>query len=197
MANKKVALYFGSFNPVHNGHLAIANHIIEKNIANELWFVLTPLNPFKEGQKLWDDNIRLLILNKSIGDKDVFTISTIEFDLPKPNYTIRTLQELDKQFSDKQFSLVIGSDNWISFDKWKDYQAIIDNYDIFIYPRSGYDLNPQNLPETVQLLEAPIIDISSTQIRSMLSNKDAIALNYLSSNVKDLIEEMFLNPSSL
>ncbi|MFV0345081.1 MAG: nicotinate (nicotinamide) nucleotide adenylyltransferase [Bacteroidales bacterium] len=193
--NKKVALFFGSFNPIHIGHLSIADYIIDKKITNELWFILTPQNPFKEQKTLWDDKLRLSILKQSTEDKSVFIINTIEFDLPKPNYTFNTLQRLSDKYKHVSFSLIIGSDNWKSFDTWRNFQTIIDNYNILIYPRSGYDINNKGLPKTVQLLEAPIIDISSTQIRKMLNKGDEKALAYLHTNVRDLVRELFLNSS--
>ncbi|MFV0506759.1 MAG: nicotinate (nicotinamide) nucleotide adenylyltransferase [Bacteroidales bacterium] len=194
--NKRVALYFGSFNPVHIGHLAISSYIIDKKLADELWFVLTPLNPLKEQKNLWDNGLRLSILEQSIDNKEKLSINTIEFDLPKPSYTVNTLRELENRHKSISFSIIIGSDNWAHFDKWKDYQHIISSYNILIYPRASYHIDIKTLPDNTRLLDAPIISISSTQIREMLDTKEERVLDFLHPNTHNLIRGMFLNPSS-
>lgn len=169
----KTGLFFGSYNPIHIGHLAIANYIVEFTDLDELWFVVSPQNPLKAQSSLLADYHRLEMVEKAIGDDLRFKASNIEFGMPKPSYTIDTLTYLQEKHRDREFFLIMGSDNIQSFHKWKNYQQILDNFKILVYPRPNcheYDL--KNHPSVTEV-NAPNIEISSTFIRqSIKENKD-------------------------
>lgn len=170
----KVGLYFGSFNPVHNGHINLANYLIDRNKVDEVWFVVSPCNPLKQQAGLIDHAVRFEMLELAIAGNDRLKVSDIEFDMPVPSYTIDTLHLLSKTYPDVDFVLVIGSDNALVFDKWKDYQQILAEYAIWVYPRSGYDFDivRDKYPE-MRRLDTPYYDISSTEIRDRIAkNKD-------------------------
>jgi len=171
---KKVGLYFGSFNPVHIGHLSLANYLIEHNIVDELWFVVSPCNPLKQHTELLDETIRLKMLQLAIAENEKLKISDIEFHMPVPSYTIDTLNVLTAQYPDCQFSLIIGSDNALLFDRWKNAQEIIARFPVLVYPRRGYDFEKvAHIYPQMQLLSSPFYDISSTEIRkNIVSEKD-------------------------
>jgi nicotinate-nucleotide adenylyltransferase len=166
---KKVGIYSGSFNPIHIGHLALANYLCEFEQFDEIWFVVSPSNPWKEGEQLLPDDFRLQLVSKSIAGYPHFKASDIEFHLPQPSYTVRTLQELRNSYPDIRFSLIIGADNWVKFKQWKDWQEIIAHHELYVYPRKGFAINdsePQ--PEGVHIVHSPILEISSTFIRQAL-----------------------------
>lgn len=171
---KRVGIYSGSFNPIHIGHLALANYLCEFEKFDEIWFVVSPNNPWKEDEELLPEKLRLLLVNKSIVAYPRFKASDIEFHLPKPSYTVRTLEELRKTYTDIHFNLIIGADNWLKFKEWKDWQQIINCHDIYVYPRKGYSINADNsVPDKVHIVHSPILEISSTFIReSMTQGKD-------------------------
>ena len=170
---KKTALFFGSFNPVHIGHLALGNYIAEFADVDEVRFIVSPYNPLKEEGELWDDAVRLEMLRRSLSGYPKFSVSDIEFSLPKPSFTYQTLSVLSEQEPDTQFILVIGSDNVDIFHKWKNYEWIMANYPILVYPRLG---SSNQIPENyvnMTLIDAPIIEISSTFVRqSLRTGKD-------------------------
>lgn len=169
----KTAIYSGSFNPIHIGHLALANWICEYTDVDELWFLVSPHNPIKKADSLLPDTYRLELLRMAIGSYPKFKISDIEFTLPRPSYTIHTLNKLSELYPDRAFTLVIGADSWNSFHQWKSFQQIIDQYPVMVYPRSGYNLDIDRKPSSVTFVDAPLISISSTFIRqSIVSNKD-------------------------
>jgi nicotinate-nucleotide adenylyltransferase len=171
---KKVGLYFGSFNPVHIGHLGLANYLIDHNIVDELWFVISPCNPLKQQTELLDEHIRLKMLNLAIVGNEKLKTSDVEFSMSIPSYTIDTLEVLEARFPQKRFSLIIGSDNALLFDRWKNSQEIIDRFPVLVYPRRGYDFEQvaRRFPQ-MQLLSTPYYDISSTEIRQNIAeNKD-------------------------
>ncbi len=166
---KSVGLYFGTFNPIHVGHLAIANHIVEFSGLEEVWFVITPQSPFKTKQSLLDDHHRYQMVFEALQDYPKLKPSKIEFNLPQPNYTINTLVHLDEEHGDEyQFSLIMGEDNLKSFHKWKNYETILENYSIHVYPRISegkIDHRFQEHPK-IHKVDAPIMEISSTFIRN-------------------------------
>lgn len=179
---KKVGLYFGTFNPIHTGHLIIANHIVEYTGLNELWMVVTPLNPFKKKKTLLEDHHRLELVRLACESYPKIKPSNIEFKLPQPNYTVHTLAHLSEKYPKHQFSILMGEDNLNSFHKWKNYEVILQNHDIYVYPRltdSAKDESLKNHPK-IHRVNAPIIEISSTFIRT------AIAEN---KNVKPLLPD--------
>ncbi|MBQ9311705.1 MAG: nicotinate-nucleotide adenylyltransferase [Bacteroidales bacterium] len=170
MKNKeKIGLYFGSFNPIHYGHLIIANHIVQNTDIDKVWFVVSPQSPFKKTENLADNNLRYKLVQLAIEDNENFSVSDIEFSLPQPSYTVNTLKELSKQHSDKQFVLLMGEDNIVGFHKWKDYEYILENYNIYVYPRNDVKEKNTLTHKNIHFVSAPLIDISATYIRKMLS----------------------------
>ncbi len=165
---KKVGLYFGTFNPIHVGHLIIANHMVEFSDLDEVWLVITPKSPFKQKQSLLDNHHRYQMVFEAIQEYPRLKASKIEFNLPQPNYTINTLLHLQEQYGeDFQFALLMGEDNLKSFHKWKNYEAILNNYVIYSYPRVSSGVVPDQFQDHPQIhpVTAPIMEISSTFIR--------------------------------
>lgn len=165
---KKIGLYFGTFNPIHIGHMIIANHLVEFSDLDAVWFVVTPQSPFKVKKTLLDNHHRYQMVFEATKDYPKLKPSKIEFDLPQPNYTINTLLHLDEQYGeDMRFSLIMGEDNLKSFHKWKNYETILEDYDLYVYPRiSKGEIEHQfeNHPK-IHSVAAPIMEISSTFIR--------------------------------
>lgn len=173
MKKRQIGLFFGSFNPIHNGHLMLANYIVEYTDLDSLWFVVSPQNPFKDKDSLLDDNHRLEMLKMAIQNDERFEVCDIEFDMPKPSYTIDTLNRLSELHPYTEFYLICGMDNLNKFNKWKNYQDILDNYHLLVYPRKNYDGGELSNHKSVQIINAPEIEISSTFIRkAMTENKD-------------------------
>lgn len=168
---KKVALFGGSFNPIHIGHLALANYICEEQWVDELWFLLTPENPLKQHKNQLDEHVRLEMVQAAIKGYHKFKASDFEFHLPRPSYTINTLKALNENYPEYEFHLVIGADNWVAFDQWKSYKEILANFHILIYPRNGYTIDSDSLPPNVQFIETPQIEVSSTFIRESLKKR--------------------------
>ena len=188
---KKVGLFFGSFNPIHIGHLIIANHLVEHTELDEVWFVVTPHNPHKEKKTLLKDHHRLMMVRLAIEKYPKLKVSNVEFDLPQPNYTINTLTVLQEKNPETSFYLLMGQDNLASFKKWKNYESILDYYHIYVYPRISNKSIPQDLKQQphIHFVKAPIIEISATQIRKDLKEgKNVMPL--LPPEVYKYIEEM-------
>ena len=164
----KIGIFPGSFNPVHIGHLALANYIVEYNEFDEIWFLITPHNPLKKKSELIDQELRLKWLDKSIGDYPKFKTCTIEWDMPQPTYTINTLQKLRIMHPEHVFELIIGSDNWETIHRWKDYQTILKNFKTWIYPRLGTGKIIFNHPNVRMIKGAPKLEASSTFIRKAI-----------------------------
>jgi nicotinate-nucleotide adenylyltransferase len=161
----KVGLLFGSFNPIHIGHLIIANSMLDLAGLDEVWLVVTPLNPFKKKDELMDESERLKMVNMAISANPKLKSSDVEFSLPRPNYTYDTLMYLKNQFRDITFFLIIGEDNLVKFDQWKDYDLIFENFEVLVYPRP-YTPNTQlKIHPRVHIFNCPLLDISSTYIR--------------------------------
>lgn len=169
----RIGILAGSFNPVHIGHLAIANYLAEYEGYDKIWFLITPQNPLKNERELMNQNLRLRLLQKSIKDYNRFEICTIEWGMPRPSYTIDVLWKLHLDFPQNIFELIIGSDNWIIFHHWKDYRTILENFKILVYPRSNYKSIYFNHPNIYFCKDAPQIEISSAFIRkSIVEGKD-------------------------
>ncbi len=170
---KSIGLFFGSFNPVHLGHTHLAEYIFHFSGVEEIWFIVSPRNPLKEQIELIDEHHRLQMLRLATENTEYLIPSDIEFDLPKPSYTINTLNILSERFPEDDFILLIGSDNMQIFDKWKDYQTILDKFSVLVYPRDGYPYEDfeEKYPEMQILEEAPIFGISSTEIRQLIAGK--------------------------
>jgi len=164
----KIGLYFGSFNPIHSGHLIIANHVLNFTDMDEVWFVISPQNPFKKKSNLLDSFDRLYLVQLAIGDNNRIRPSTIEFDMPIPSYTIDTLAYLKEKHEDYDFTLIMGSDNLVNFHKWKNYDIILKYYNIIVYMRPGYEDVPFLNHPRVKSLDAPLLEISSSFIRKLI-----------------------------
>ena len=171
---KKVGLFFGSFNPVHNGHMIIANYILEFSELEQLFFVISPQNPFKEKVNLLEEYHRLALVREAIGDNDKFHACDIEFKMPKPSYTIDTLTYLKEKYPEKEFSLIMGSDNLQNFHKWKNSNQIIQNHKIYVYPRLGFQEKNFQIPKNIIIIDAPLMEISATFIRNAVKEKKDI-----------------------
>lgn len=170
----KVGLYFGSFNPVHVGHMIIAGHLIEHTDLDQLWMVVSPHNPHKEKKSLAKDYDRLHLVTLAIADNPKIKASNIEFSLPKPSYTIDTLTFLKEKYPNHTFSLIMGGDNLASFHKWKNYELILRDHDILVYQRPSYDPGELQSHPRVNILDAPMLDISSSFIRKSIKNGHSI-----------------------
>ncbi|HBL74171.1 MAG: nicotinic acid mononucleotide adenylyltransferase [Bacteroidetes bacterium GWF2_42_66] len=185
----KIGLYFGTFNPIHIGHLAIANYMLEFAGIDQLWFVVSPQSPFKQKQNMLDDYQRLELVNRAIGDDLRMRVSSIEFKLPKPSYTIDTLTYLQEEFPAHRFSILMGSDNLENFHKWKNYEQIIENYPVIIYPRPGFDPLTVEVHKNIHITDAPIMEISATFIREAIkAGKDV--RHFVPAKAWQYIEEM-------
>ena len=187
---KSIGLFFGSFNPIHLGHTNLAEYIFRFSGVDEIWFIVSPRNPLKEQSELIDENLRLKMLQQATGDKDYLVSSGNEIDPPKPSYTIKTLNTLSEIFPEDDFILLIGSDNMQIFDQWKDYQTILDDYSVLVYPREGYPYEEyeEMYPEMQILEEAPFFDVSSTQIRELIKNNQDVS-HWLHADVYQFIKE--------
>lgn len=164
----RTALFGGTFNPLHNGHLAIAQSVLEQGLADEVWILITPCNPWKKDQALLDDRLRYDMVAQAVKEMDGVRASDYEFKLDKPSYTANTLRRISADYPDREFILTIGADNWIKFHNWRESDFILNNYHIIVYPRQGYPI--ETLSGNVTLLNCPLMDISSTQIRQMVHN---------------------------
>ncbi len=174
--NKKIGLYFGTFNPIHIGHLAIANHLVEFSDLDEVWFVITPHSPFKKKSSLLADNHRYQMVTIAIENFPKLKASNIEFNLPQPNYTVTTLVHIKEKHPNHQFDLIMGEDNLQSLHKWKNYQVIIDNHEIYVYPRL-YKNKKKSIfvnQNKVHFISAPIMELSSTFIRNAIATNKNI-----------------------
>ena len=166
----KVGLFFGSFNPIHIGHLLIASHIANFYV-DEVWFVVSPQNPFKNTNELLDAQARLTLVKVAIYKDDRFKSSDIEFQLPIPSYTINTLKELSEEHPGKEFFLIMGSDNYKQICTWKEANEITINYNLLIYDRNSHALTQENTPRKQHITDAPLLNISSTLIRDLIAKE--------------------------
>ena len=170
MNKKKVGLFFGTFDPIHNGHLNIAKYIIEEKLADQVWLVVTPKNPLKLKNDISSFDHRYNMVNIATKKYSNIIPSDLEVNLKKPNYTINTLDFVSKKMLDIEFSLIIGEDNYKIFDTWKDYKTILNNYKIYIYPRKGtLNETPLIINDNAMYIRGPKIDLSSTNIRNIIS----------------------------
>ncbi len=170
----RIGLYFGSFNPVHVGHMIIAGHMLEHTDIDQLWMVVSPHNPHKEKKSLAKDYDRLHLVTLAIADNAYIKASNIEFSLPKPSYTIETLTYLKEKHPNHQFDLIMGGDNLATFHKWRKYELILENHNILVYQRPSYLLGDLENHPKVSIVEAPLLDISSSYIRKSIKNGHSI-----------------------
>lgn len=169
----RIGLFFGSFNPIHHAHLIIANHVLNERLVDKLWFVVSPHNPHKETKSLLNENQRLHLVKLSIEGVPNLKASDIEFLLPRPSYTSVTLAYLVEKYPNTEFYIIMGSDSFKNLDKWKNAAFIKSNFDIIVYKRYGDDVGV-NQNQRVQILDAPMLDISATHIRTLIKNKKSI-----------------------
>jgi len=169
----KIGLFFGSFNPVHVGHLIIANHVVNDTDLEQVWFVVSPQNPFKQSGSLLNEYHRLHLIQSAIEGETKIKASNIEFKLPKPSYTIDTLTYLHEKYPQHQFSIILGSDGFSNINKWKNYENIINSTKLYIYLRTGFDV-VNTIEANIEILKAPILEISSTHIRELIKKKKSI-----------------------
>lgn len=188
---KNIGLYFGTFNPIHIGHLIIANHMVENSELDEIWMVVTPHNPFKKKSSLLDNHHRFEMVYRATEDYDKISPSDIEFKLPQPNYTVHTLAHISEKYPSNNFSLIMGEDNLKSLHKWKNYETILEHHNVYVYPRisegkveTQFDNHPK-----IHRVNAPIVEISSTMVRNAIKDGKNIK-PLLSATVWQYIDEM-------
>ena len=185
----RIGLFFGSFNPIHIGHMAIANYVVEFGPIDQLWFVVSPQNPFKHQKNLLDDYQRLELVNRAIGDHFPLKACHTQLRLPRPSYTINTLAYLSEKYPNKTFMPIIGADNFEQLHRWKNIDVLLQNYEFIVYPRPGYSLTNNDVQGIFHIVEAPIMEISSTFIRNaMAQGKDV--RHFLQPQVFQYIDEM-------
>ncbi len=168
---KKVGLLFGSFNPIHNGHLILANYMAEFTDLHEVWFVVSPQNPLKDKKSLLADYHRLALTRIAVEDHSKLKVTNIEFNMPRPSYTIDTLSWLSEDYPNNEFSIICGTDIFKSFHKWKNYHEILKQYSLYVYPRPGYHIDSYVNNPSVKLFDAPLMEISSSFIRNAIKEK--------------------------
>ena len=173
-SHQKIGLFFGSFNPIHIGHMIIANVMAENADLYRVWFVVSPQNPFKPSKGLLHEFDRYDMVKAAIADNYKLEVTDVEFHLPKPSYTIHTLVHLSEKFPEKEFKVIIGEDNLESFKKWKNYQQILDQYGLYVYPRPLITESELKRHHNVKMVEAPLLDISATYIRECIRNNRSI-----------------------
>lgn len=169
MTKLKTGIFSGSFNPIHIGHLALANFLCEYEGLDEVWFMVSPLNPLKAESELWSDELRLTLVNLAIEDYPHFQASDFEFHLPRPSYSVHTLEKLREAYPEREFYFIIGADNWAQFGRWYQPERIISENRILIYPRLGFSIDEHPLPSTVRVVQTPLLEVSSTFIRKAIS----------------------------
>jgi nicotinate-nucleotide adenylyltransferase len=179
----KIGLYFGSFNPVHIGHLIIANHVLNETDLNKIWFIVSPQNPFKSNRNLLNENNRLQLVRLAVEQDNRIKASDVEFSMPKPSYTIDTLTHLKDKNPDDSFSIIMGSDSFQNLDKWKNHKMITESYTIYVYKRSGFEIDNTHGANIVELNTA-LLQISATHIRELI--KAGKSIRYL---VPEIVRE--------
>ncbi|MBP7512761.1 MAG: nicotinate-nucleotide adenylyltransferase [Bacteroidia bacterium] len=164
----RVGLFFGSFNPIHQGHLIMGQFLLNQTDLEEIWYVVSPQNPLKSGKDLIDENVRLEMVKLAITDQPQFKVCDIEFEMPKPSYSYSTLLALGKKYPKNEFIILMGSDNLVHFDKWKGHEEILLNYEIFVYNREANTGGDFAKNQRVRVFKGPMLNISSTIIRSYM-----------------------------
>jgi len=182
----EIGLYFGSFNPIHVGHLIIANHILNETSLQKVWFIISPLNPFKETQQLLNEYDRLHLVQKAVENDNRLKASDIEFNLPRPSYTVHTLAYLSEKYPSYRFKLIMGSDGFQNLGKWMNADVIIKNYPIIVYKRPGFEIK-NDTGANIEVMKAPLLEISATHIRELI--RQGKSIKYL---VPPVVEEEIL-----
>lgn len=193
----KIGIFGGSFDPIHTGHAIIAQHVITSGIVDQLWLMVSPVNPLKADKvRQVSDADRLRMVEMVSRPMEGVETSAFEFSMPKPSYTIDTLNALQEKFPDDEFYLITGGDNWQIFNKWRNSEEILAKYHLLIYPRLGYEVNiPAELQDRVKLIDAPVIELSSTEIRERLANGESVRY-YVPDEVLGYIERHHLYTNS-
>ncbi len=173
----KVGLYFGSFNPIHHGHLIIANYVLQNSDLNQVWFIVSPQNPLKPTAGLLNEYHRLFLVNLAIEGENKLKASDIEFKLPKPSFTIDTLAYLQEKYPHHQFAVIMGSDSFQNLPKWKNYEQILKSYEIYVYVRSGFETIEKYPGAKIVAMQAPLLQISATHIRKNI--REGKSIRYL------------------
>jgi nicotinate-nucleotide adenylyltransferase len=168
-----IGLYFGSFNPIHTGHLIVANHVVSHTEIDKIWFVVSPHNPLKDAHSLLNEYDRLHLVNLAIEDNPKFRASNVEFHLPKPSYTIDTLTYLAEKFPLERFSVIMGADSFQNIHRWKNYEQLVSRYSFVVYKRPGFEIK-ETYGADITILDAPMLQISSTYIRNLVKEKKSI-----------------------
>lgn len=171
----KTGIYGGSFNPIHNGHIALAKAFLRLAALDEVWFVVSPQNPFKVNDHLLDDRWRLRLTKAALQGETRLMASDYEFHLPKPSYMWHTLQSMSREYPDREFTLLIGGDNWTTFHRWYHADDILSHYSLAVYPRKDNPIDTATLPPNVQLINAVLLDISSTEVRHRITKGQDIS----------------------
>ncbi len=181
----KIGLFFGSFNPIHSGHMVIANMMVELSDLDKVWFVVSPQNPLKRSKNLLHEFDRIDMVRAAVFDNYKLEVSDVEFKLPKPSYTVNTLVHLSEKHPEKKFKVIIGEDNLLNFERWKNYQVILDDYGLYVYPRPNTQPSALKSHPNVKMVNAPLMDVSATFIRNCVKKNKSI--RYL---VPDPVEEI-------
>jgi nicotinate-nucleotide adenylyltransferase len=186
----RIGIYSGTFNPVHCGHVSLAEWLVRQDLVDEIWLIRSPRNPFKVNLQLLDDGERLEMLKLAVAGRKGLKISTVEDGLPIPNYTITTLRLLRKQYPEHEFHLIVGGDNWAAFDKWREWESILRDFHLIVYPRPGIPLepDPSKFPTVRVAAGAPQWDLSSTEIRYRVMTGKSVA-GWVPDAVADYIKE--------
>lgn len=171
----KIGLFFGSFNPIHIGHLVIADVMADQTDLDQVWFVVSPLNPFKSSSSLLHEFDRLKMVELAMADNYKFRASDVEFNMPRPSYTADTLAYISDKHSEHEFRLIIGEDNLLHFHKWKNYESILENYGLYVYPRPQVDQSKIKVShDSIKYVDSPMLDISATFIRKSIRNNHSV-----------------------
>jgi len=195
MSLVRTAIFGGSFNPVHNGHVLLARQVLAEQLADEVWLMVSPQNPLKSSHTLLDEKARYRLVEKALQNERFIKASNFEFHLPRPSYTWDTLRALTESYADRTFSLLIGADNWQLFPKWAHPDKIINNHTIIIYPRKGYHTDTASLPATVHVLSgSPLFPYSSTDVRHAITHGEDVS-EMLPPAIKDEACKLYARPS--
>jgi nicotinate-nucleotide adenylyltransferase len=185
----RTGIFGGSFNPIHKAHIALAENILHTGMVDEVWLLVSPQNPFKKDLHLIDDTVRLEMARKAVEGHSKLKVSDFEFRLPRPSYMYHTLEELQKAYPKHEFSLIIGADNWINFDKWFRADDILKHHDILIYPRKDFEIQSTQLPEHVHLLDnQEIFPVSATEVREKLQQGEDIS-KWVDTKVEKILKQ--------
>ena len=164
----RTAIFGGSFNPIHRGHIALADFVVQGGWTDEVWLLVSPQNPLKAAVGLLPEQLRLALAQQATENYDRIKVSDFEFHLPRPSFTYKTLAALRESHPDRSFQILIGADNWLCFNRWAHHEELLRDYELLVYPRQGYDIHTASLPPNVRFVPAPLFPFSSTQLREML-----------------------------